>query len=96
MQQFPSLAAEQKRVCAGCRSLVLRDDCHRNRYHEYICKSCQANGIRFTWRNRLREYSRRSALTISIVAIASAVGMLILWIFYSVFMRVDIFKLVFP
>ena len=96
MQQFPNLAADQKKLCAGCRSWVLRDDCHRNRYNEYICKSCQAKGIRFTWGNRLREYSRRSAVTLSIVAIASAVGMLILWIFYAAFARVDIFKLVFP
>ena len=74
----------------------MRDDCHRNRYNEYICKSCQAKGIRFTWRNRLRAYLRRSALTLSIVAIASAVGMVILWVFYAAFVRVDIFKLVFP
>lgn len=75
--------------------LVPREDCHRNRYREYICKSCQAKGIRFTWSNRLRDYSKRSAVTLSVIAIACAIGMLILWAFYSVFLRLDIFKLLF-
>ena len=95
MQQFPNLAADQKKVCAGCRLWVSRDDCHRNRYNEYICKSCQAKGLRFTWNNRLRNYARRSAVTLSVVTVSAAIGMFILWIFYSVIMRLDIFKLVF-
>ena len=95
MQLFPNLAADQKRACAGCRLLVAREQCHRNRYSEYICKSCQAKGIRFTWPNRLRDYSRRSIVTLTVIAICGAIGMLILWLFYSVFLRLDIFKLVF-
>ena len=95
MQLFPNLAADQKKVCAGCRVWVSREECHRNRYHEYICKRCQTKGIRFTWRNRLREYARRSVITVSIVAISGAVGMFILWMFYTVFMHLNIFKLFF-
>lgn len=95
MQLFPNLSVDQKKACAACRLWVSREDCHRNRYNEYICKSCQAKGIRFTWHNRLRDYARRFATTLSIVAVSGAIGMFILWIFYSVFMRLDIFKLVF-
>ncbi len=95
MQLFPKLAVEQKKACAGCRQLVARADCHRNRYDEYICASCQAKGLRFTWRNRLLAYWRRSALTVLIIAVAIVLGALLLRLFFAVFLQLDIFGLVF-
>lgn len=95
MQLFPSPATEQKKSCAGCSQLVVRTDCHRNRYGEYICTGCQARGIRFTWPNRLLSHLRRISLVLFIVAITSAVAMLVLWLFYSLFFKLDIFKLLF-
>ena len=95
MQLFPNLATDQKRSCAGCRQLVAREDCHRNRYGEYICKSCQSKGIRFTWPNRLRDYLRRTFFTLSVVAISGALASLVLWGFYSMFLHLNIFKVFF-
>jgi hypothetical protein len=32
------------KTCARCGVSVAREDCHRNRYGEYICRPCQAAG----------------------------------------------------
>jgi hypothetical protein len=40
------------KVCSSCRLVVARSDCHKNRYGEYICRACQASGVRFTRRRR--------------------------------------------
>ena len=39
--------------CSVCGTAVRRRDCHKNRYGEYICRPCQANGVRFTPRRQL-------------------------------------------
>jgi len=39
-------------VCSACKASVKREDCHKNRYGEYICKICIADGVRFS---RLRQ-----------------------------------------
>ena len=37
--------------CSICGVAVDRTDCHKNRHGEYICRSCQAAGIKMThWR----------------------------------------------
>lgn len=54
------------RVCSSCAASVERQDCHKNRYSQYICRKCQTAGIKFTGRQRLRQRSfmgrRRSLL----------------------------------
>lgn len=42
------------RLCAGCGIEVARKDCHRNRYGDYICRTCQAGGFRFTKEKKRR------------------------------------------
>ena len=47
------------RKCAICAREVTRQDCHRNRYKEYICRTCQAKGHKFSVHNRLARTKRR-------------------------------------
>ena len=41
-------------ICAACGASVDRNDCHKNRYAEYICRKCGSAGIKFTRRRRTR------------------------------------------
>lgn len=51
------------RVCSSCGTTVAREECHKNRYGEYICRSCQERGIRFTPRRKARHVVRQSLRT---------------------------------
>jgi hypothetical protein len=46
------------RVCSACGTTVARQDCHKNRYAEYVCRSCQEAGIKFTRAGRLRYWTK--------------------------------------
>lgn len=46
------------KVCSACDATVERKKCHKNRYGEYICRSCLAGGTRSTWRGQLRHFGR--------------------------------------
>lgn len=48
------------KVCAACGTSVARQDCHKNRFGEYICRNCQAAGIRFTRQSRVWSWVRRA------------------------------------
>lgn len=73
------------KVCAACDATVTRDRCHRNRYGEYICHACYADGVRFTWNRRLRQLGRRlrksygPQLTWAFV-LSLAVSLFLLWL----------------
>lgn len=55
---------EQGRIrqCATCAQSVERKDCHRNRFGEYICRQCQARGIRFSPQTRGAIMRRRARM----------------------------------
>jgi len=71
--------------CAGCGTSVPRQDCHRNRYGEYICRTCQAAGIRFSpkrrrfhWLHRLIRIGRPWFAYVAIaIAVTVAIYMII-------------------
>lgn len=50
----PSIARSPplSRVCSACGTRIERRECHKNRYGEYICRHCQAAGIKFVRRTR--------------------------------------------
>ena len=52
MPTAANLLPATSKVCSSCRLVVARTDCHRNRYGEYICRACQASGVRFTRRRK--------------------------------------------
>ncbi len=45
-------------TCSTCSTTGEREDCHRNRYGEYICRKCRVAGITFTWHQRLRHLKK--------------------------------------
>ena len=49
----------RRRPCVACGTLVTRKDCHRNRYGEYICRSCQAAGIKHSVKGPLRKQAKK-------------------------------------
>jgi hypothetical protein len=68
-------------ACSFCQDTVLRQDCHRNRYGELVCRTCQASGVRFGWFNQLR-YQMGKAGTLAWVLLgATALVLLLLWLF---------------
>jgi hypothetical protein len=40
---------------------VSRRDAHRNRYGEYICRACEASGIKFSSYRRVRRWFKQAA-----------------------------------
>ena len=93
MRQFPRLSTEESKTCAACRKVVLRTQCHKNRYEEYICAPCAASGVKFTWRNRIRFRLGGVAVVVGAVTLATSLVLLLLWAFYSVVLHMDLFRM---
>ena len=53
-------SADALRVCSACGATVARQDCHKNRYAEYICHQCRRDGISFTRLAQFRHFFRWS------------------------------------
>src|SRR5659263_519003 len=47
------------RVCSACSATIERKDCHKNRYLEYICRKCRAEGVKFTRSGQRRYFLER-------------------------------------
>ena len=86
MHQAPATSSSNvTKSCASCGVDVARQDCHRNRYGEYICRTCQAAGIRFSpqrrrfhWLHRLVQVSRPWLAYLAIaLAVTVAIYMII-------------------
>jgi hypothetical protein len=73
---------DMSRVCSPCGETVARHDCHKNRYGEYICRKCQRAGIKFTWRQRLRQLRK---WTPPAFLLYLAIVTLVMWLLYRVF-----------
>jgi hypothetical protein len=73
-------------TCSICKVTVPRSGCHQNRYGEYICRNCQAAGIRFSWPRRLRHQWGRAALSLWLMLGATAALLLLAWLLE--FMRI--------
>ncbi len=66
------------RACAACGAMVSRQDCHRNRYGEYICRTCQSAGVKHTLRGTLNKRGKAWALRLLNAVIFAALGFLAL------------------
>ncbi len=75
------------RVCAGCKKEVPRQDCHRNRYGEYICRSCQAGGLKFTWPHALTGLLQRGLKKYGTRLLYVLVALCVIGIFFAVLDR---------
>lgn len=54
----PSQAAQDMRTCNACSSRVHRDEVHKNRYGQYICKACRSDGVRAVGRRRVHRLAQ--------------------------------------
>jgi len=52
-------AASDHRTCNSCGTRVHRDEVHKNRYAQYICKACRAKGVRAVGRRRVHHLVQR-------------------------------------
>ena len=69
--------------CSSCGETVLRTDCHRNRYGEFICRKCQAQGIKFTQRGRANQYVKSWLIRLLWLLAGILVFIVVYWWFGS-------------
>jgi hypothetical protein len=58
---------------------VKRQDCHKNRYGEYICRTCQASGIKFTRLHRSLYWNKPLVVWFLWLAVGTLLSLLIFW-----------------
>jgi hypothetical protein len=54
------LQLDTTKTCSACGKKVARQDCHKNRFGEYICRTCQQAGITATKQSRSRAWLKRA------------------------------------
>lgn len=84
MPEKPSSQPGLSRVCASCSATVERQNCHKNRYSQYICRQCQDLGIKFTNRSKRRYFHRRRyvltwAFSVVILGVAAGLAFPAIW-----------------
>ena len=88
-----NLLPAASKVCSSCGLVVARRDCHKNRYDQYICRACQASGVRFTRFTQLRFLGGRLFswfwLGLAVVVLLS----LLIFTLYVLVAHVDVFSL---
>ena len=79
----PPYQADDSRVCSACGTAVARQDCHKNRYSEYICHHCQRDGILFTRGAQLRHYLQFSFARALLFLAGVGLVLLAAWALYK-------------
>lgn len=74
------------RVCSACGTSVAREDCHKNRYGEYICRECQSAGIKFVRRGPPSNVMR---LVIQVFLFGLTVASLVFFVTWQFFLTSD-------
>lgn len=69
----PSQAQDAYRTCNACGAKVHREEVHKNRYGQYICKACRSDGVRVVGRHRLRHLVQRMPTALAAFLIVLAV-----------------------
>jgi hypothetical protein len=77
------------KVCSTCDATVERKDCHKNRFAEYICRKCQAAGVKSSWHQRLRHSMKKMLRRILLGLTAAALTILLGWMFFNFLARMD-------
>lgn len=77
-----SHSATDLRTCSACGTAVHRSEVHKNRYAQYICKSCRSDGVRAVGRKKMRHFFSRApvaaAAMLAVVAfLVLAIGILV-------------------
>jgi hypothetical protein len=71
------------RKCFSCGASVLRQDCHKNRYGEYVCRACQASGVRFSKRSGWRYWLSLAPVIILWSVVVTALITLVFWVLFA-------------
>tara|TARA_R110001599_G_scaffold49437_1_gene141318 strand:- start:363 stop:701 length:339 start_codon:yes stop_codon:yes gene_type:complete len=69
----PSQAPNTYRTCNACGAKVHREEVHKNRYGQYICKACHTDGVRVVGRHRLHYLVRRMPIALAAFLVVLAV-----------------------
>ena len=77
------------KTCSVCGAVVERQDCHRNRFAEYICKTCQSAGIKSTWRRRAKHITKKFTLRAGRWVGAALLVVVLIWMFVNFLTRMD-------
>ena len=78
-----------QKVCFKCGATVARRECHKNRFGEYVCRTCQAAGIKASWAQRLRQMSKKMFRQVLLWLAGAAVAALFVWMFFGFLARMD-------
>lgn len=73
------------RACSVCSAVVPRKDCHKNRFGEYICRTCHDSGRTYTPGRRFRYRSKRMFSRLLLGFASVGVATLLLWALYVIF-----------
>lgn len=68
------------KVCSACGTTVDRQDCHKNRYAEYICWRCQSAGVKFVRRTPRRRVMRWAVSFVVLGFTAASLILLSIWV----------------
>lgn len=92
MRAFPTPYPNEPKICSVCGVTVARKDCHKNRYGKYICRNCQAAGVKPTRRQKLLFGTKRAVwgawVVLAVLVVLGALG----WIGYALLEHLDTFK----
>lgn len=80
--------SDMSRVCSACGTSVAREECHKNRYGEYICRECQSVGIKFVRRGPPSNVMR---LVIPVFVFGLTVASLVFFVTWQFFLASDAF-----
>ena len=77
------------RQCSGCGVTVARRDCHKNRYGEYLCRTCQAAGMRFSRTAPLRRWLGQTPAIVLWSLAGTALIALAIWALYAAMLGLE-------
>jgi hypothetical protein len=88
-KNHPPSGPPMSKICAICHAVVERKDCHRNRYRQYICHTCQAAGLKTTWQRRFRKWTKLEMRKAAQFLAVAGVVVVFVWLFFNFLARID-------
>ena len=78
-----------QKACFKCDAMVARTDCHKNRFGEYVCRSCQAAGVKASWVQRMRQMSKKMLRQVLLWLAGAGLAAIFVWLFFGFMARMD-------
>lgn len=77
LPEAPVQAFSKVHTCAICTRQIERQECHRNRYGEYICKICQTRGHRYSSKGKIARIKRYLTMALRWLALLGFFALLL-------------------